>query len=210
MASLMKPSNLRALVAREAARLLYYRLATEYKFAKLKAARELGVSVLPSNREVADELDALASLLEGESRIERLVQMRREALALMEAISEFDPKLIGSVWRGTVRIGSDIDIIVYSRSPSAVIEKLKRTGYRVVHVESKVKAGKELEGKKVYLHIYVELKSGNRAEIVVRSPEDQDVKEICDIYGDVIEGLTIDELRRVLAEDPTRRFIPQR
>ncbi len=210
MASSMKPSNLRALVAREAARLLYYRLATEYKFAKLRAARELGVTVLPSNREVADELDALANLLEGESRIARLIQMRREALSIMEALLEFNPKLIGSVWRGTVRIGSDIDIIVYSHSSSAVVEKLRCLGYNVINVEKKVKAGRDDEEKKVYVHIYVELPSGNRAEIVVRSPEDQNVKEVCDIYGDVIEGLTVEELRRVLSEDPARRFIPQR
>lgn len=198
----------RLLVAKEAARLLYYRLATEYKFAKLRAARELGINVLPSNREVAEQLDALADLLEGESRVKRLIQMRKEALRIMRVLKNFSPRLIGSVWRGTVRIGSDIDIIVYADSPSLVIERLKSNGFVISFIERKVKVYSESGMKKVYTHIHVSLPYDFRAEIVVREPEDVNIVEICDIYGDVIRGLTIDELEKILSEDPARRFKP--
>ncbi|RLE50396.1 MAG: hypothetical protein DRJ21_01725 [Candidatus Methanomethylicota archaeon] len=204
----MKLENIRKLVAKEAARLLYYRLATEYKFAKLKAAKELGVNVLPSNREVADELDALADLLEGNLRVKRLIEMRYDALKIMECLSEFKPKLIGSVWRGTARIGSDIDIIAYANSPVEVIKKLKKCNFKIVHIEEK---GKVFEDglKRIFTHIYLQLPSGNKAEIVVRRPGDNFI-EICDIYGDIIKGLAIEELKEVLKNDPAKKFIPQR
>ncbi|MCS7364076.1 MAG: nucleotidyltransferase domain-containing protein [archaeon GB-1867-035] len=198
----------RLLVAKEAARLLYYRLATEYKFAKLRAARELGVNVLPSNREVAEQLDLLADLLEGESRVKRLVEMRRAALRIMRVLSDFSPRLIGSVWRGTVRVGSDIDIIVYADSPSIIVEKLKSNGFSISFVERKVKVYSDTGVKKIYTHIHISLPQGFKAEIVVREPEDIHIEETCDIYGDVIKGLTISELEEILVRDPARKFVP--
>ncbi|HDM44938.1 MAG TPA: tRNA adenylyltransferase, partial [Candidatus Bathyarchaeota archaeon] len=88
-------------VAREAALLLYTSQEKEYKQAKTKAARTLRLKVYPSNREVAEELDRLAEEMEGKARADRLTKMRKEALRVMEALREFNPILIGSVWRGT-------------------------------------------------------------------------------------------------------------
>ena len=88
-------------VAEEAARLLYNGTASEYKDAKEIAASSLGSKSLPSNYEVAVELDRLSALMEGSERDRRLVDMRRTALMVMRMLKEFDPKLIGSVWRGT-------------------------------------------------------------------------------------------------------------
>lgn len=204
----MNSEDERLLVAKEAARLLYYRLATEYKFAKLRAARELGVNVLPSNREVAEQLDLLADLLEGELRVERLIEMRREALRIMRILRDFSPKLIGSVWRGTVRVGSDIDIVVYADSPGNVIERLRSDGFFVSFAEKKVKVYSETGVKKVYTHVHVVSPHGLKAEIVVRELYDMYIEETCDVYGDVIKGLTISELEEVLVKDPVRRFVP--
>ena len=100
-------------VAKEAARLLYTGAAEEYKQAKEEAARSLGVKAMPSNYEVAVELDLQAEEAEGEERQHLLLGMRRDALKVMRTLGEFDPRLIGSVWRGTARKGSDIDISVF-------------------------------------------------------------------------------------------------
>jgi len=88
-------------VAKEAARLLYTGAAEEYKQAKEEAARSLGVDAMPSNYDVAIELDLLAEETEGEGRRRLLLGMREAALKMMRALAEFDPRLIGSVWRGT-------------------------------------------------------------------------------------------------------------
>ena len=97
--------DLKCKVAREAATLLYFGAEKEYKQAKEKAAQTLGTHFLPSNLEVALELDKIAEENEGENRKERLIQMRKEALKIMKLLDAYCPVLIGSVWRGNNKAG---------------------------------------------------------------------------------------------------------
>lgn len=198
---------LRKRVAREAALLLYTLQEKEFKQAKERAARGLGLRILPSNFEVAEELDRIADEYEGEERIFRLMRMRREALEIMELLSTFHPRLIGSVWRGTANKNSDIDIVVYSQNDDPVIKALIERGLKITDIKA---MPSEKDGSGRTTHIFVDLPSGDKAEIVVRRPEDMDKVEICDIYGDVKRGLTINQLREVLEKDPLKRFIPRR
>jgi hypothetical protein len=194
-------------VAREAAFLLYRGVVEEYKQAKETAAKGLGVKSLPSNLEVAMELDEIAEELEGDQRRKRLSEMRRTALELMERLSEFHPRLIGSVWRGTVNQGSDIDVVVYSRERKEVVKRLKGLGeVENEKTELVVKSG----ARKTSEHIKFRTASGYEAEIVVRSPEEEGEVELCDIYGDPKTGLSIAQLKNILEEDPLRRFIPSK
>ena len=124
-------SDLKHRVAREAATLLYFGAEKEYKQAKEKAAQTFGTHFLPSNLEVALELDKIAEENEGAKRKERLVQMRKEALDVMRLLSGFCPVLIGSVWRGTIKQGSDIDIAVYTDEPEEIVNALKAGGVKV-------------------------------------------------------------------------------
>ena len=124
-------SDLKQRVAREAATLLYFGAEKEYKQAKAKAAKTLGAHFLPSNLEVALELDKIAEENEGAKRKERLIQMRQEALKIMKLLDAFCPVLIGSVWRGTIKQGSDIDIAVYTDEPEEIVKILKAGGVKV-------------------------------------------------------------------------------
>lgn len=202
-----QPEGLRDIVAREAAMLLYTMQEREYKQAKEHAAKVLGARILPSNMEVARWLDRISDEYEGPSRRVRLIEMRREALKIMEVLEDFNPKLVGSVWRGTANRNSDVDITVFSEDANVVIDRLRRLGVDVVRVEEVpfVKQG-ERRGSS---HIYLKLESGYEVEITVRSPEEADREEICEIYGDPVRGLSCEELRRVLKEDPLRRFTPK-
>ena len=149
-----KPANLRGKIAREAATLLYFGAEKEYKQAKLKAAKTLGSHFLPTNREVALELDSIAEETEGAARKERLAQMREEALKMMKILEAYNPLLIGSVWRGTIRRGSDIDIALYHDSPSEIANLLKTNGFDVSKTEwtTVTKKGKTESS----FHIYCE------------------------------------------------------
>jgi predicted nucleotidyltransferase len=89
-------NSLRRRVAKEAATLLYFGIEKEYKQAKMRAAKTLGVHLMPSNIEVAMELDKIANENEGATRMERIVKMRREALNLMKILEEYNPILVGS------------------------------------------------------------------------------------------------------------------
>jgi len=198
----------RKLVAREAARLLYTGASEEYKHAKEQAASSLGVKATPSNHEVAIELDLLAELTEGDERRNLLISMRDSAMKLMQALAEYGPLLVGSVWRGTARKGSDVDITVYASRPRDVESTLNRSGYKVEESEevTVTKKGRPVRSR----HIRVRLGEGIDGEVVVRPPEERGEVENCEIYGDPKQGLALPELEKLMKTDPLRKFVPRR
>jgi predicted nucleotidyltransferase len=194
-------------VAHEAARLLYNRVYKEYKDAKESAAASLRTKTLPSNYEVAIELDKISEEHEGPDRLKRLFQMRKIALHIMRVLKEHKPTLIGSVWRGTSRKSSDIDIIVYHEDHLKLLRKFK--DYQIVKTEN---TEFTINGvPKVSTHIILKVQD-YKVEIVVRSPEDLEVyeNERCETYGDIKKGIKLNELERLMNTDPLRRFIPKR
>jgi len=199
-------SDLRCKIAREAATLLYFGAEKEYKQAKLKAAKTLGVHFLPTNLEVAVELDKIAEAHEGPARKERLIQMRKEALKIMKTLKEYGPLLIGSVWRGTIRQGSDIDIALYHDVPDDVLNFLKKKGVKISKTEwtTVTKRGKP----EASFHVYIEASGKQTVELVVRSSEEASRRRKCEIFGDELKGLTIQELEHVLEENPEQKFVP--
>jgi len=201
-----RSTDLRKRVAREAAALLYTSQEKEYKQAKKRAIKTLGVRILPSNLEVAEELDKIAEEREGQSRQERLLQMRKEALQIMEFLKDFHPKLIGSLWRGTARQNSDIDIVTFSSVPETILAQLQKSNFKIAKTEwlAVTKMGK----KESSFHIYLALPSGNDVEVVVRSPERMNRVERCEIYGDVVTGLNYHQLQKILKENPLQKFVP--
>jgi predicted nucleotidyltransferase len=199
-------SDSRRKIAREAATLLYYGAEKEYKQAKLKAAKTLGVHFLPSNLEVALELDKIAEALEGPARKERLIHMREEALKIMKTLKAYCPILIGSVWRGTIRQGSDIDIAVYNDVSDEVLETLTKNGFKTSKTEwtTATKKGKP----ETSFHIYIETPGRQTIELVVRNSEEAGRRRKCEIFGDELKGLNIQELEHVLKENPAQKFVP--
>lgn len=137
----MPDLRIRKQIAFLAAQLMYSRQETEYFTAKRKAAKQLGVEYrfrpadLPSNAEIRDQIQAMARMLEGEKRLDRLQDMRIEALRMMRKLARFRPRLIGSVWTGHVRQGSDIDLHLFSDSVAIVTDTLDEFGlkYTVEH-----------------------------------------------------------------------------
>jgi len=193
-------------VAREAATLIYFGAEKEYKQAKEKAAETFGVHFLPSNLEVALELDKIIEENEGAKRQEILIQMRKEAMEVMRLLARFYPILIGSVWRGTIRQGSDIDIAVYTDQPEEIFGVLKAGGLKVLKTAwiTVNKQGTTLES----FHVYAETATKHGLEIVARSREELGKKRQCETFGDELKGLHIKELEKVLENSPTQRFIP--
>src|SRR6266446_4152564 len=81
----MADERIRRQIAFLAAQLMYQRTESEYFTAKRKAARQLGVEYryrpgdLPSNREIRDQIQAMARMHEGPKRLENLRDMRLDA-----------------------------------------------------------------------------------------------------------------------------------
>lgn len=194
-------------VAREAARLLYYNLAGEYKQAKEEAARNLRVKVFPSNLEVAVELDYLADEVEGVGRETLLVDLREDALRIMKCLKAFHPRLIGSVWRGTARKDSDIDIEVFSQDPEPIVKAIEKE-HQIFRMEH---ASKTEEGKTDrFLHVYFKLPSEYEAEVILKGLERTHERRKCEVYGDFIVGLSLPQLEKILKENPHQRFVPKK
>ena len=197
---------LRNRVAKEAALLLYTSQEKEYKQAKQRAAETLSVKVLPSNYEVAEEIDRIAEAREGAQRKEMLLRMRGEARDIMEVLDGFSPRLVGSTWRGTAHKNSDIDIVTFSQDHLQVLNQLQKHTFEAESSEwrSVTKEG----GKESSFHIHVLLPSGDEVEVVVRSPDYLGQLQRCETYGDVRTGLSLNQLTKILKENPLQKFVP--
>jgi predicted nucleotidyltransferase len=198
----------RIALAKEAARLIYLGVAKEYKQAKEMAARNLGVTSKPSNYEVAAELDFLADQTEGESRKKLIIKLRHEALKLMKVLDKYDQILTGSVWRGTARKGSDIDINVYSDEPEEVEDALRSSGYIIKRSQRAVATSSGRTSRS--WHIYVTLEDEVEVEVVVRPLFEREIVDKCEIYGDLKRGLSKLELEKLMSSDPLRKIVPKR
>jgi hypothetical protein len=197
----MASDKLRRQIVFEAARLMYHRQESEYYRAKMKAARKLcrgwvKPSDLPSNREIREEIQRFACLYEGESRTDKLLDMRLEALRVMRLLARFRPRLIGSTWTGHVRQGSDIDIHVFTSSQDAVTAALDEEGfdYDVEHKRVR-KHGEE----RLFTHVHIRdrfpieltLYPADKAHYVFKSS----------ITGKAIERASIAELEAFLEDE---------
>lgn len=196
----MPNEKLRRQIAWEAARLMYVRQESEYYRAKLKAAKRISrgwvkPQDLPSNREIRDQIQALARTHEGARRDENLREMRFEALRLMRVLRPFRPRLIGSTLTGHVRAGSDIDLHLFSDSLEAVTAALDEEG--VVYDVERKRVRKHGE-ERVFTHVHVQdrfpfeltIYAANQAHYVFKSS----------VTGKAIERASIAELEQQLAE----------
>jgi hypothetical protein len=146
-------------VAREAARLMYSEGVTQYFDAKRIAARRvLGSdearfrpSDLPSNGEIREQLLELVVLAEGDDRTRRLFAMRAVALTVMRELEPWHPRLIGSVWSGHARRGSDIDLHVFGEL-DLLVDDLHRRGWEFEAEEVLIRVP---TGFRTYHHLHV-------------------------------------------------------
>lgn len=200
----MADERIRKQIAFLAARLMYERQESEYFTAKRKAARQLGISYrfrpvdLPSNREIRDQIQVIARLYEGDQRNARLHQMRIEALRLMRKLSHFHPRLIGSVWTGHIRKGSDIDIHVFTDSISSLTMVLDDMGatYDVEH-----KRIRKQNQERLFTHVH--LHDRFDYELTVYPEEKLRYVFRSSITGQAIERASLAELEQFLkAEKP--------
>jgi hypothetical protein len=197
----MHPSKLRQQIAWEAARLMYQRQESEYYRAKMKAAHRLcqgwaKPADLPSNAEVRDQVQLLARLHEGDARTTNLRTMRLAALAMMERLERFRPRLIGSVFTGHIRAGSDVDVHVFADSAESVAHVLEQHG---LPYEIERKLVRKHGEAQTFIHIHVPAEF--RFELTVYPSDQAHFVFKSSITGKPIERASIAELRLFLAEE---------
>jgi hypothetical protein len=103
----------RMVLAQEAARIIVEQGISDYRLAKHKAAERLGMSErgsLPGNSEIEQAVADYQQLFLGETHWSLLETMRRAALAAMELLDAFTPRVTGPVLHGTAGVHSAVDL----------------------------------------------------------------------------------------------------
>ncbi len=124
---------LRAEIAAAAARMIAEDGA-DYGTAKRKAARlvlgnqKVRGDILPDNAQIEDQVREYQALFFGEEHAERLQHLRELALALMEWLADFNPRLTGAVLNGTATEHSDIHLQLFVDSIKDVAVFLLNSG----------------------------------------------------------------------------------
>ena len=126
----------RASICDTAARLIAEEGVTDYKLAKRKALRQLGLpesTPLPSDAEVESALREWQAVFQDEEQIERIAHLRRKAAELMAILQEFNPYLTGSVLEGTAGRFAEIDLQLFADSAKEVEIFLLNRGIPYAH-----------------------------------------------------------------------------
>ncbi|MCO4745582.1 MAG: hypothetical protein KC912_12390 [Proteobacteria bacterium] len=202
-----RTSRLRARIAVEAARLMYFEGVGQYFDAKRIASRRvLGAQWktvrfrpggLPSNGEIRAALLELAELSEGEDRSRRLAAMRIEALAVMRALDTFHPRLIGSVWSGHVRRGSDIDLHVFTESRESLEMDLWTRGWAFETQEVCIRVGTEF---RTFQHVHL-LERPFPVELSVYALAERRVVTRSSVDGQSIDRVSADRVLGLLERE---------
>ena len=118
----------RLMLAQEAARIIVNQGIQDFRVAKIKAAERLGMTdrgSLPGNSEIEQAVSDHLQLFGRESHTNLLRMLRQTALAAMETLSTFAPRLVGPVLNGTAAANSPINLHVFADSPEAVAMTLQ-------------------------------------------------------------------------------------
>lgn len=118
---------LRRALAQEAARIMAQHGVADFLLAKRKAAERMGVTdraVLPKNTEIEAALAEHHRLFDPESHEGDLVRLRRNAIAAMRLLVEFEPRLVGPVLSGAAAAHSEIQLHVFADTPESVTIRL--------------------------------------------------------------------------------------
>ena len=173
---------------------MYSREVPEYYQAKEKAARRIykgwiKPADLPSNAEIRDQVQILARLHEGATQAGKLQEMRLRAAWWLRHLSEFHPRLIGSVLNGSIREGSDIDIHVFAANPHSITNGLDELG---VFYELQRKRIQKDGDARVFTHIHV--KDEFPIELTVYHPSQLGFRFRSSITGKPIEKASLAQL----------------
>jgi hypothetical protein len=133
----------RQVVAQEAARIIVDHGVRDYRVAKQKAAERLGVNgrgSLPGNTEVEAAVAEHLQIFGGDSHQDLLRLMRTAALAAMELLTEFSPRLVGPVLVGTADDNSAVNLHVFADSPEMVAMEIGDMGIQFRSYERRLKS----------------------------------------------------------------------
>ncbi len=115
--------QLRILLAQECARLLAEEGLTDFRVAKRKAAQRLAVTdqrLMPDHREIEQALLDYQRLFQADRQPQQLQKLREAALDALRFLTDFRPRLVGSVLSGTAGPNTAIQLHLFADTPEDV------------------------------------------------------------------------------------------
>ena len=125
--------HLRERIAHLAARIMAEDGVDDFAYAKRKAARQAGArdaKAMPDNQEIEQALAAYRALYQPQEHPSLLLQLREQALTVMQTLARFKPHLTGSVLSGVAGRHSNIDLQLFAESAKEVEIYLLNEGVR--------------------------------------------------------------------------------
>jgi hypothetical protein len=139
-----RDTNLRRHLAYIAARMMAEDGVTDYGAAKVKAARQAGLSdanLLPDNHEIEEALREYQGLYQKDEQPAQLRHLREVAVRVMRELEPFRPALVGSVLSGTAGQHSDVNLQIFTDDPKALAMFLLNKRYRFEEGSKRVRRG---------------------------------------------------------------------
>jgi len=191
--------QLRMLLAQEAARILASEGGKDYLTAKRKAADRLNVDPqagMPTNLEVEQALVLHQSLFESESHEQVLTELRRAAVSAMRLLAPFEPRLTGSVLRGTAGSHSDVNLHLFSDAPEEVALFLMEREIPFESAEKRFRFGKEA----VYFPVIRFMAGQVPFELAVFPPNGIRQAPLSPVDGRPMKRIAIKQLEEMLSD----------
>jgi hypothetical protein len=196
-----RPDSPRALrnrirIAQAAARLIAEHGLTDWRVAKRKACRELGLpdhESLPGNEEVEQALRDYNSLFHAATQPAVLRAQRFEALRWMERLSRWDPVLTGAVAAGWATEHSDVRLELEAEDAKAV--ELSLINASVAYAQAPTQGG-EAQAPQLCIE-----SQGTTVRLVILSAQQRRNRPRRDRSGLTEERLTLPQLKSLLATD---------
>lgn len=114
-----RQSQLRQRIAQLAAQMMAEEGVPDYAHAKRKAGRQLGVTdtqCMPTNSEIEEEIRLYHDIYNSDEQPEVLLQLRKDALLVMQLLERFNPHLTGPVLDGTAGKYAETHIHLFADS----------------------------------------------------------------------------------------------
>ncbi len=196
-----RPDSPRALrnrtrIAQAAARLIAEHGLTDWRVAKRKACRELGLpdhESLPGNEEVEQALRDYNSLFHAATQPAALRAQRIEALRWMERLSRWDPVLTGAVAAGWATEHSDVRLELEAEDAKAV--ELSLINASVAYAQAPTQGG-EAQAPQLCIE-----SQGTTVRLVILSAQQRRNRPRRDRPGLTEERLTLPQLKSLLATE---------
>lgn len=186
----------RRLIAQAAARLIAEHGLTDWRVAKRKACRELGLpdhESLPGNEEVEQALRDYNSLFHAATHPALLRAQRVEAVRWMERLSRWDPVLTGAVAAGWATEHSDVRLELQAEDAKAVELSLINAGVAYAQVPTQ---GGEAQAPQLRIE-----SQGTTVRLVILSAQQRRNRPRRDRPGLTEERLTLSQLKSLLATE---------